>query len=248
MPEKGLPGSGCQNEETAMKYRAGDGERSRGRGLAAAALLVAAGVLAAASSPAVAEVFRLANGGRIDGEWLNADEQHPQQYLVRLPSGGKITLAAAQVKEVVKLSPDEVEYEKIRPQYPDTADGQWKLAQWCLEHKLKEQRQTHLQRVIEWIPITSRPATPCTRARSTASGRPRKRPRRSWAIGSTRAMAVGARHRDCRDQTEDGTGREGVVPEAQGLAAGWAARSDREARDKDSGVTDPAAVRRWPPI
>ena len=48
--------------------------------------------------------------------------------------------------------PDEAEYERIAPTYPDTAAGQWELAQWCREHKLTAQRQVHLRRVIELDP------------------------------------------------------------------------------------------------
>ena len=31
-------------------------------------------------------------------------------------------------------------------------EGQWKLAEWCHEHGLPDQRKTHLQRVIELDP------------------------------------------------------------------------------------------------
>ncbi len=119
-------------------------------GLAVA--LWAAGLWAAACPAADAEVFQLANGGRIEGEWLNRDDPHPQQYQIQLTSGGKVTLDAAQVKEVVKLSPDEAEYARVRGQYPDTAAGQWELAEWCRQHRLETQRKTHLQRVIELDP------------------------------------------------------------------------------------------------
>ena len=44
------------------------------------------------------------------------------------------------------------EYDKIRPTYPDTVEGQWKLAQWCHEHELATQGKTHLRRVIELDP------------------------------------------------------------------------------------------------
>ena len=47
-------------------------------GLAVA--LWAAGLWTAAAPAADAEVFQLANGGRIEGEWLNRDDPHPQQY------------------------------------------------------------------------------------------------------------------------------------------------------------------------
>ena len=116
------------------------------------AALAGGACLAMAASPASAEVFRLANGGQIEGEWLNRDEPKPQKYVVGLPSGGKITLEADRVKEVVAQRPEEAEYEKIRPQYPDTPKGQWDLAKWCEEHQLSAQRKAHLKRVIELDP------------------------------------------------------------------------------------------------
>jgi hypothetical protein len=61
-------------------------------------------------------------------------------------------LNASQVKQVVHARPDELEYEKLRPTYADTADGQWELAQWCADHGLTAQRETHLRRVIELDP------------------------------------------------------------------------------------------------
>ena len=56
------------------------------------------------------------------------------------------------MKEVVAQRPEEAEYEKIRPQYPDTPKGQWDLAKWCEEHQLSAQRKAHLKRVIELDP------------------------------------------------------------------------------------------------
>ncbi len=116
------------------------------------AALAACVGLATVVSPAAAEVFRLANGGQIEGEWLNRDEAKPEKYIVGLPSGGKITLEASRVKEIVAQRPEEAEYEKIRPQYPDTPQGQWDLAKWCEEHKLSSQQKAHLKRVIQLDP------------------------------------------------------------------------------------------------
>ena len=58
-------------------------------------------------------------------------------------------LGRSQVQKLLPKRPDELQYEKLRPTYPDTAEGQWTLAQWCFEHKLTTQRNVHLQRTIE---------------------------------------------------------------------------------------------------
>ncbi len=98
------------------------------------------------------EVIVLRNGGRIEGTLVNPKEVPREKYVVKTASGGEVTLAKDQVKEVVRQNPRELEYNKIRPQYPDTVEGQWALAEWCREQSLTEARNRHLQRVIELEP------------------------------------------------------------------------------------------------
>lgn len=100
-----------------------------------------------------AETIVLESGGRIEGEIVNAKESPRQNYIIKTPNGGQVTLARSQVKEVLRQSEAEQEYEKIRPQYADTVDGQWALAQWCREHSLDRLRQKHLERIIELDPM-----------------------------------------------------------------------------------------------
>jgi hypothetical protein len=101
---------------------------------------------------AAAEVFLLENGGRLVGELLNPDEVPRETYVIRTPGGGQVTLAGSQVKEVQRQRPEEVEYEKLRPRYPDTVEGQWELAEWCREQRLGSQREVHLERILELDP------------------------------------------------------------------------------------------------
>ncbi|HKD35321.1 MAG TPA: HEAT repeat domain-containing protein, partial [Pirellulales bacterium] len=54
----------------------------------------------------------------------------------------------SQVTDHVLRGAADTEYEKIRPTYPDTVEGQWQLAEWCREHSLNKQRRTHLERII----------------------------------------------------------------------------------------------------
>jgi len=109
-------------------------------------------LLSAALPPASAEVLVLTGGGRVTGQWLNRDESPRKQYVIKVDDGSKVTVAADQVRQVLRPRSDEAEYERIRPTYPDTADAQWELAQWCRSHSLKAQRETHLRRVIELDP------------------------------------------------------------------------------------------------
>jgi hypothetical protein len=96
-----------------------------------------------------AEVFVLANGGRISGELMNREEKPRKQYIIKVAGQGQVTLAAAQVEQVLNRRAEEEEYEKIRPVYPDTVEGQWALAEWCRHQKLPVERETHLKRIIE---------------------------------------------------------------------------------------------------
>ena len=99
-----------------------------------------------------AEVFVLTNGGRLSGELVNRQEIPRKQYIIKVAGAGQITLAASQVEQVLNRRPDDEEYEKIRPAYPDTVEGQWALAEWCRQRKLPVQRETHLKRIIELDP------------------------------------------------------------------------------------------------
>lgn len=111
-----------------------------------------AAALTCGSATAWADSFLLNDGGRIDGQWLNADEKPQTKYLVRAASGVTLTLAKDDVKQVVKQSPAEVEYETVRHQHPDTLAGHTALAQWCQEQKLTDQRKLHLERILELDP------------------------------------------------------------------------------------------------
>lgn len=101
---------------------------------------------------ASAEVFVLASGGRLTGDLLNPNESPRKEYVVQSVEGVKITLDASRVKKVLRVRPEEVEYEQRAPLCADTAEAQWELAQWCRDHKLSQQRQVHLRRVIELEP------------------------------------------------------------------------------------------------
>ncbi len=112
--------------------------------LAVLALLHTTAVL----SPARGDVFLLRSGGRIEGELENADQNPRTSYVIAVPGGGQITLAAAVVERVQTPRPELAEYETMRRQSSDTVEGQMKLAEWCRDQGLKEQRKTALERVL----------------------------------------------------------------------------------------------------
>src|SRR5262245_45482871 len=92
-----------------------------------------------------ADVFVLNSGGRIEGEWLNRDEQPRTKYEVR-QGGVKLVLPLSQVKEAIRQTPVEQEYSRKAPAASDTVEGQWELAEWCRKNNLTRQREGHLRR------------------------------------------------------------------------------------------------------
>ncbi len=109
-------------------------------------------MLLLAASATAADVLVLTNSERLVGQLLNPTESPRKQYLFQPADGAKVTLDASQVQMVTHMRPEELEYERIRPTYADTAAAQWELAQWCRDHQLKAQREVHLRRVIELEP------------------------------------------------------------------------------------------------
>lgn len=103
--------------------------------------------------PALAgDVFVLRQGGRLRGTWLNRQDPQPKQYLVRTEEGGLLRLDAAEVRLALTQDPNVAEYERQAERCPDTVEGHWRLAEWCRERDLKEQRETHLQRILDLAP------------------------------------------------------------------------------------------------
>jgi hypothetical protein len=115
-------------------------------------LLLATAAVLLACGPAPAEIFVLNQGGRIVGQLLNPDQVPRKTFEIRTTDGSIITLDRSQVKERVYQRPEETEYDKIRPHYPDTVEAQWELAEWCRQRKLLPQREKHLLRVLELSP------------------------------------------------------------------------------------------------
>ncbi len=115
-------------------------------------LLMAIAVPAATGSWARADVYILQTGGRESGELLDGDESSRDKLVIETAGGGRITLQRKQVVQVLHTRPDVQEYERIRPSFADTLDGQWALAEWCFKHRLPTRRKTHLVRIIELDP------------------------------------------------------------------------------------------------
>ena len=99
-----------------------------------------------------ADVFVLANGGRIEARLLNPDQSPRETYVLKTSFGGRLTLVKAQVERVVIKSRIELSYEAHLPNLPDTVEAHWDMAHRCQQAKLTRQREFHLNQVIRLQP------------------------------------------------------------------------------------------------
>ena len=99
-----------------------------------------------------AEVFMLTHGGRIEGEWLNRGEAKPEMYEIEMLTGGRITVPASLVEEVLVKSEAVQRYEELLPKVPNTIEGHLEMAERCRKAGLKTQRDFHLRKVLELDP------------------------------------------------------------------------------------------------
>jgi hypothetical protein len=116
--------------------------------LLAATVVCCAVIILIAARTARAEIFILNNDGQVQGEEIKVDGTPANQTVIRTAAGGQITLDKSQIKQIIPQRAVEIEYDRIAPTYPDTVDGQLRLADWCRDHSLPKQRQAHLERVI----------------------------------------------------------------------------------------------------
>lgn len=118
----------------------------------AASFAVASLALASATNSSFADEFFLKNGKRVEGRLLNPDERPRVKYEIRLTSGGRTSLSADEVLRFVPESPDKRRYQELLPKMPQTADGNWKMAEWCRKHGLLKDRTFHLEQVVQLDP------------------------------------------------------------------------------------------------
>src|SRR5262245_1157771 len=97
------------------------------------------------------DIFVLESGGQIEGEWLNRQEQPLTKYQIRR-GGVTLTLRLDQVRETIRQSPDELDYERRAAATADTVEAQWDLAEWCRKKGLGRQRDVNLRRIVELDP------------------------------------------------------------------------------------------------
>lgn len=117
--------------------------------IAASALVLG---VACCASGSRADVFVLHNGGRIKGRWINRDDRPLRNYVIETERGGRVLLDAGQIRETIPQNLKLDEYERLASKAADTVEAQWKVAEWCRENSLKQQRRAHLRRIIHLDP------------------------------------------------------------------------------------------------
>lgn len=98
------------------------------------------------------DVFHLANGAEVRGQWVNREERSPARMVIQTSAGIRLTLLPSQIARTDREQPAIDQYEQLAPQFRDTVADQWRLAEWCRERNLAEHRARHLRRIVELDP------------------------------------------------------------------------------------------------
>ena len=98
------------------------------------------------------DILYLHNGGKIEGELRNPDESPREKYVMRLEEGADVVFKVELVKKFVPLSASQKRYKKFLPKMPDTAAGNWKMADWCKANGLRKERRFHAEETIRHDP------------------------------------------------------------------------------------------------
>jgi hypothetical protein len=119
---------------------------------ASIAICVILGAGALAPAAARGELFLLKSGGQVEGELLNPGRGRDDKYTVRTGPGVLLSLEAGQVARMVVVSELEQQYQTLLPSVPNTLEGHFDMAKWCLDSGLTAQRQFHLEQVLKFDP------------------------------------------------------------------------------------------------
>ncbi len=114
--------------------------------------LLLGGVLCLSAPPLPADVIQLHNGGEIRGEIERQTVKSDGPLKIALLSGTEIEIPRDQVKLFAFRSVKVEEFESQWRRTPQTPEDLWKLAQWCTQNRLTEQRTLCLESIIELQP------------------------------------------------------------------------------------------------
>src|SRR5690349_10115221 len=69
-----------------------------------------------------ADVFELANGGRVEGKQVITDGANKLDFTIELPAGGRLTVSRSQVTKIEPITDVDTEYHKMARSSPDTVE------------------------------------------------------------------------------------------------------------------------------
>jgi hypothetical protein len=99
-----------------------------------------------------ADSFLLKSGGRLEGEWHNPKRKPEDVYELTTLEGLRLSVPRDQVAKVFVKTNIEREYERHLPSMPNSAEGHWKMSEWCREVGLRTKREFHLREVVRLDP------------------------------------------------------------------------------------------------
>ncbi|MEM7316776.1 MAG: hypothetical protein AAF497_26890, partial [Planctomycetota bacterium] len=104
------------------------------------------------TSVASADLLILKSGGRIEGTVLNPDEEPREKFVVKLDTGGRVTLGVDKIGKFVPATEAQRWYRRNLAKMPPTAKANFKLAVESGRRGLKAERKFHLQETIRLEP------------------------------------------------------------------------------------------------
>lgn len=99
-----------------------------------------------------ADVIELTSGGRLAGTLAPDTPEDAEQFDITLLTGAEVRIPSSLVAAVVRRPLKFEEYESRARQVVGTVESHWDMAEWCRAQHLDEQREYHLERVLDYDP------------------------------------------------------------------------------------------------
>lgn len=97
-----------------------------------------------------ADTILKSGGGRVEGKILDAESD--ADHVVIQTKFGKLRINRSEIQDTQYSTDPAEDYQARAKKADDTADDQFALALWCVEHGLQKEYQKHLERVIQLDP------------------------------------------------------------------------------------------------
>jgi hypothetical protein len=112
---------------------------------------IASIALLAVSTLTRGDSLLLRDGGKLEGEVAieRGSDGKIASYSIRLESGGLLAFKPSQVTRHVEPTSEERAYADLLSAMPDTAESHWKMAEFCRDKNLVEQKNFHIDRTLE---------------------------------------------------------------------------------------------------